>query len=239
MVYKKITAFLAAAFVAAGGISPVMAQDSVVGVETVKPESLDLMANTEFSVMISDNYEDVLGYAKQSDNLTFCEKETEDVMSMAEQQELMKSYDICALTTSKSNVILPKNGCFTFVDVVGELQTGGYVNLSNQAEYKVADSSIVTCSRGRIYGLNVGTTEVTAVYADYEVDFQVMVQEFIDYDAMMQELIQEDGMAAYSLVSTQIIDTMNRANAAAHVRWTTKQPFRLNDGNYTARAQSM
>ncbi|MDE7327604.1 MAG: hypothetical protein K2N63_15230 [Lachnospiraceae bacterium] len=231
MVHKKIIAFLAAVLVASGGISPVMAQDSAIGIETGEPESLHLIAETEFPVKVSDNYEDVLGYAKQDYNMTFCEKEAEEVTNIANQQEQVESYDICALIVSESNVILRKNGCFTFVDIVGELQTGGYVNLSDWAEYKVEDPSIATCSLGRIYGVNVGTTKVTAIYANYEVSFQVTIQEFMDYEAMMQEMIQGNGVEAYSFTVSEMNTIMNRANGIAHFKWKPAKQFRLNDGS--------
>jgi hypothetical protein len=210
----------------------VMAQDLTIASEVIDSESLT--SEITLPVQESENYEDVLGYALQNYNATFCEKEVEviEAMEIEESQRDLEEYEITSLMASVEEVVLQTNGRFTFVDIIGKLQSGNYVNLSTRVTYKVVDPEIVTCSRGRVYGVNVGTTEVLATYGNYEVSFKVTVQEFLDFNAMIQALIEGNGIETFSLEPSQIIDTMNRANSVVHVRWHPVQQFRLNDGTY-------
>mgnify|MGYP001037456501 CR=1 FL=1 len=177
-------------------------------------------------VKVSDEYEEVLGYAEMEYQAMFYDGN--QTLAAANNTE----YDICGLLTSKENLVFKTNGYKCFVDIVGVLSTGGYVNLSSQVEYHIKDEAIVEFSKGRIYAKNKGNTTIEVSYKGYKVTLYVEVIDFFNFDVMLYSQFEESNLSAFSLVPSQIIQTMTRANGVAHVRWTAKKKFRLNDGTY-------
>lgn len=175
----------------------------------------------------ADSMEELIGYSQEAfyDYLS----EEDGTAAQAEAQGITE-YDICELLASKQEIVLAANGYVDYIDIIGRLSDGGYVNLSNQVEIAVADKTVASYFRGRLYGEGTGTTTVTAAYDGYTVSFQVSVEEYFDYDALMQQLISGGAASTYSLTSTQIQQTMSRANSMKHYVWKAEADFRLNDG---------
>lgn len=191
--------------------------------ETAQEENAAWEANTAAAA------QELIGYSQEA----FYDYLSEENASakQAEPQDIAE-YDICGLFPSKEEIVLDTNGCVDYIDIIGMLSDGGYVNLSNQVKITVEDDAVASYFRGRIYGEGTGTTVITAEYGGYEAAFQVSVKEYFDYDALMQELISGGDASTYSLTSTQVQETMSRANSMMHYVWKAEARFRLNDGTY-------
>lgn len=178
---------------------------------------------------MADSVEELIGYSQEAFYDYLSEEDGTAAQAEAQAQGITE-YDICELLASKQEIVLAANGYVDYIDIIGRLSNGEYVNLSNQVEIAVEDAAVASYFRGRIYGEGTGTTTVTAAYDGYTVSFQVSVEAFFDYDVLMQELISGGDASAYSLTSTQIQETMSRANAMKHYVWKAEADFRLNDG---------
>lgn len=191
--------------------------------ETAQEENAAWETNTAAAA------QELIGYSQEA----FYDYLSEENASakQAEPQDIAE-YDICGLFPSKEEIVLDTNGCVDYIDIIGMLSDGGYVNLSNQVKITVEDDAVASYFRGRIYGEGTGTTVITAEYGGYEAAFQVSVKEYFDYDALMQELISGGDASTYSLTSTQVQETMSRANSMMHYVWKAEARFRLNDGTY-------
>ncbi|MDE7211638.1 MAG: hypothetical protein K2O03_09380 [Lachnospiraceae bacterium] len=198
-----------------GSIEPMVAKAE----ETWKQQSED-----DVPVLVSDCFEDVLGYAEY---YFYYDKPD---MPLA-----VSDSDFSQLLISKSEIVLETNTCIDYVDVVGVTANGQYINLSNVVDVVAEDEDIATYWDGRIYGVGEGTTEIRLRYGSLEVGVSVTVKSYFDFEAMVQAMISgEEGISSYSVPGPEMQDVMTRAFEMDTVEWVTKQIFILNDGTEVA-----
>ena len=78
---------------------------------------------------------------------------------------------------SNNQLVLEHNGTSEFVDVIGELKNGKYVNLTNVVEWLSNDNDIVIADGGRILAVRQGETKVDIKFGTHEQTINVSVKE--------------------------------------------------------------
>lgn len=172
---------------------------------------------------VSDNIDDLLGYAAY--------------MNESNISDEVNGAQITSIFTFDESLIFESNGCVEYVDIIGTLPNGLYINLSRQALWTVDNEEIVSCQQGRIYTKMPGYAVITASYEDYSVSFSVLVQSYVDWEAYSKNielsLIEQENNSGLlrSVPGPSLSVVMTRANNMAFVSWTPKQNFKLNDGS--------
>lgn len=172
---------------------------------------------------IKDTYEELVGYVESVYYFGFPET---DVV-----------YEIIDLNISKDNIIFELNGCVDFVDVIGTLNDGRYVNISNQVEYFIEDPNIVKYDRGCIYAKNQGSTKIIISYGGFSREINVLVNGYkemlTDLDSLIAYVDSKSDMDYYGVPKTEWVSVMKRAYDIMNVRWTPSKPFIPNEQNIT------
>lgn len=170
---------------------------------------------------VSDTYEDLLGYVENIYYIGFSE---EDI-----------NYEIVDLSISKYSFKFELNGFVDFVDVIGTLTDGKYVNLSRVVDCIIKDVGIAEYDRGRIYAINKGTTEITLSYGNFIRVITVTVNGFkemlTDINSLIESLTLMNNMNVRSVPQEQWVNVMKRAYDMMNVKWTPTQDFIPNNQN--------
>lgn len=157
----------------------------------------------------------------------------------SEEPLVIEDFSVIDMYIQSENVSFENNGDVEFIDIIGVLQDGQYINLSRYVTWTTSDSNVASCNLGRILAEGVGECQVTASYNDLSVIINVSVASYVDWEAYMSELISEVSIAPYnydvtpySVPSSSLNSVLNRASNMCYVAWTPTKQFRLNDGSY-------
>lgn len=164
-----------------------------------------------------DNTEELIGIAGREYN-------TEAQPYAQEQQE---RNDIKAIIISNDQVILEHNGLSEFVDVIGELENGKYINLTNDAEWSTDNDDIVFANAGRILANAPGETNVTVEYSNYKKVINVSVLSSLDIEYEIDRLNEEQPeYSINSLSSSDRTNAINIAKGMVNLEWTPTKNIR-------------
>ena len=180
-------------------------------------------------VSVSDQYEDVLGYAQY-----YYYYDRQD-MPLA-----VSDCEFSGLLASKAQIILEINTCVDYVDIIGVTGDGRYVNLSDAVEVAAGDEEIASYRNGRIYGVGEGMTELRLRYGSLEVGIPVTVNAYFDFEAMIEAMLSGEGeVSPCSVPGPQMQAVMSRAYEMYSVEWVTKDAFILNDGTKVGKGTTL
>lgn len=140
---------------------------------------------------ISDNIVDLYGYAAKVYDL---EDPTEEYMTNIEN-----------IVASEDNILLDSNGCIKFVDIIGTLPGGNFINISRQVQWSSSDSSVAICEYGRIFAKGSGQSIITATYEGLSVTIEVSVISDVNWENYVKSLElnlannENNGFGVYSV----------------------------------------
>lgn len=133
-----------------------------------------------------------------------------------------RPYDIINLSVSQQKIDIESNGCSKFIDVVGTLQDGQQVYLSEFAEYVSYNDGVAFADSGRIIALSKGKAIITVTYGNFSEKIYVNVLNQVDLRAIKNSF--SSGILAFTSPEREAIDA--RADAMVYLKWTPSQNLR-------------
>lgn len=175
---------------------------------------------TEVYANVSANINDMYGYSA----LMYDNAETDELWNAK----------VLEIAVSENVLCFEANGCVQYVDIVGKMADGKYVNLSRQVTVFSCDESVATYDCGRICAQGKGNTTIHLLYGEYLFDIDVTVESEVvweDYfNALIASLQQEEDIMAHSVPGKNLSLVMTRAGNMAFVEWVAMEDFTMNDG---------
>lgn len=129
-------------------------------------------------------------------------------------------YVITDLILSNQTVTFESNGTSTFIDIIGILETGEKVYLSDYAHCSSSDTKVAIADKGRIIALNKGEATITIIYNNFSKDISVVVLNQVDL------LNLKNAINTMSLTSSERQQIDARADAMVYLKWTPTKNIR-------------
>lgn len=184
------------------------------------------MAMERFQIIEKDSAEEFYGIAEKeyatevlNDDYKFDYNDLEDMLVLTD------------------NIVIECSGKSAYVDVVGKLKNGKYINLTHLVEWQEGDIDIISAYDGRIIGDSNGKTILTIKYGSFEKVIPVEVLQYLDLEMEIEktnidnnklantEPVWEDinSFALNSYSKNDRKKTLKKAKAMLEMTWTPSQ----------------
>lgn len=132
-----------------------------------------------------------------------------------------------SIILSNDKVFLEHNGASEFVDVIGELESGGFANITNAAEWTSENPDIVFADAGRILAMAPGETTIIVEYGDHKKTINVSVLGSLDIAAEIDRLNElQPEQSSYGFTATERTSIIKKAKGMVELEWTPTEDIR-------------
>lgn len=142
-------------------------------------------------------------------------------------QEQQDPKAIKDIIISSDQVVLDHNGESEFIDVIGELGNGKYINLTNEVEWSSDNPDIAFADAGRILAIAPGEINVTVEYGGYKKVIYVSVLGSLNIADEIDRLNEvQPEYSTYGFSSSDRTTVIDNAKGMVNLEWTPTKDVR-------------
>ncbi|MEO3946382.1 hypothetical protein [Gorillibacterium sp. CAU 1737] len=147
---------------------------------------------------------------------------------------------INSLVLSQKEVALEHNGESVFVDAVGELAEGSFINLGQKAVWSSDNTDVVFADAGRLLAIGAGKATVTVEYGGIKEVIEVSVAKTLDLQKEVEtlEATKVGTISPFGFSASDRTTVVDKAKGMVNMTWTPTKDVRGWKNNTTFKANT-